>query len=151
MRTVLLCVALVGLAGAGGYLLASGRARPDAAAPAAAAAPATGGAARGVSEAELRRVVRDELAAGRSGPASAGGAREPAAAAPPPGNAAAFDDGMRRVSRAIAQRTWTRDDAAALGRTIETMSPDQRAAILHSLIPALNRGEIKLAYRGELF
>jgi hypothetical protein len=32
-----------------------------------------------------------------------------------------------------------------------TLSPEQRTAILHTLIPALNRGEIRLAYRGELF
>jgi hypothetical protein len=58
---------------------------------------------------------------------------------------------MRRVDVAIAQRRWTRDDAAALGRTLDAVSADQRAAILRTLIPAINRGEIKLAYRGEPF
>jgi len=49
----------------------------------------------------------------------------------------AFADGMRRIDQAIAQRRWTRDDAAALGHAFDTMSPDQRAAVLRTLIPAI--------------
>jgi hypothetical protein len=58
---------------------------------------------------------------------------------------------MRRVNQAIAKRQWTRDDATALSRTLEIVSPEQRTAILHTLIPALKRGDIKLTYHGELF
>jgi hypothetical protein len=153
MRRIVLSIALVGLGAGGGYLLGALRTPPP---PAQAVhdrverAPAAGGD-RGLSEAELRRVVHDELAgAQEQGGAGAPGAA-PAPAAPPPGNPVAFGDGMRRVDQAIAQRRWTRDDAAALGRGLDTMSPDQRAAILRTLIPAINRGEVKLAYRGEPF
>ena len=58
---------------------------------------------------------------------------------------------MRRVNQAIAQRRWTPDDAVALGRTLETVSPEQRTELLHTLVPALNRGTIKLTYRGAVF
>ncbi len=153
MRRILLSIALVGLGAGGGYLRGAMGAPP----------PAPGGPDRawrmpvaagdhGLSEAALRRVVHDELASapGQSG-SGAPGAAPAAPAAPPPGNPVAFGDGMRRVDQAIAQRRWTRDDAAALGRALETMSPGQRAAVLRTLIPAINRGEVKLAYRGEPF
>ena|SRR5215510_846334 len=153
MRRLILSVALVGF-GAGGYLLGSLRAQPQPQPPAAVvrehAARSPVVADRGLSEAELRRVVKEELAA--SGLDQGGrSAREPVQPAPPSANPAAFDQGMRRVNQAIAQRQWTPDDAAALDHTLETASPEQRAEILHTLIPALNRGDIKLTYRGALF
>jgi predicted lipid-binding transport protein (Tim44 family) len=152
MRRILLSIGLVGLGGGGGYLLAA----PDAPPPAAQVGhdrvervPVAVG--DGPSEAALRRIVHDELASapGQVGSGAAGAA--PAAPATPPGNPVAFGDGMRRVDQAIAQRRWTRDDAAALGRALDPMSPDQRTTVLRTLIPAINRGEVKLAYRGELF
>lgn len=152
MRRILLSIALVGLGAGGGYLLSALRTPPPAQVvhDRVERAPAAGGD-RGLSEAELRRVVHDELG-GAQGQGSAGApGAAPAPAAPPPGNPVAFNDGMRRVDQAIAQRRWTRDDAAALGRALDTMSPDQRAAVLRTLIPAINRGEVKLAYRGEPF
>lgn len=152
MRRILLSIALVGLGAGGGYLLGA----PGAAPPAVQVVPdrawrmPVAAGDHGLSEAALRRVVHDELAAQGQGGSGAAGAA-PAAPAAPPGNPVAFGDGMRRVDQAIAQRRWTRDDAAALGRALDTMSPDQRAAVLRTLIPAINRGEIKLAYRGEPF
>ena len=153
MRRLAFSGIVLGLAVGGGYLLGSTRAQ----APASSAVvrgqaerPAVAVLAdRSLSEADLRRVVKEELAARDPGPERA---REPAPAAPAvPGNPAAFDDGMRRVNRAIARRQWTREDASALGRTLDTLSSEQRGTLLRTLVPALNRGEIKLAYRGELF
>jgi hypothetical protein len=159
MRTIVLSMALLGLGAAGGYLFGSLRAQPPLSAlvvPERAERAPSVVADRGLSEAELRRVVHEELAASGQGQAEGQGGAGGSGATPAPpaaaaGNPAAFDAGMRRVDQAIAQRRWTRDDAAALGRTLDTVSPDQRAAILRTLIPAINRGEIKLAYRGEPF
>jgi hypothetical protein len=152
MRRILLAVVLVGVGAGGGYLLGAPGAPPP---PAQVVhdrverVPVAVG--DGLSEAALRRIVHDELAAQRQGESDAAATAPAAPAAPPPGNPAAFGEGMRRVDQAIAQRRWTRDDAAALGRALDTMSPAERTTVLHTLIPALNRGEIKLAYRGELF
>ena len=144
-------VALVALGAGGGFVL--GAARVPAAAAPTTCAPAERATVQvaergGVSEAALRRVVQEELAAGG---VPAGAAAQPAPVAPAGGDPAAFDRGMQRVHQAIAQRRWTADDAAALGRTLETTSVEQRTALLHALIPALNRGEVKLTYRGDLF
>jgi len=151
MRKVIASIVLVALGASAGYLLGAASPRPAPVVPAARVAvehPPIVVTDLAPSAAELRRIVRAELAAGdRDQPAAAPAAPPPA----PPGDPAAFDAGMQRVHQAIAQRRWTRDDAAALGRTLDALSPDQRTAILHTLIPALNRGEIRLAYRGELF
>jgi hypothetical protein len=152
MRRFLLSVVLVGLGAAGGYLLGSLRGPPPTAAPVVRGVVERQPvviADRGLSEAELRRVVHEELAA--SGAAPRGAAAGEAAPPPPPADPVAYDDGMRRVGQAIAQRRWTPDDTAALDRTLEAVSPEQRTAILRVLVPALNRGEIKLTYRGAVF
>lgn len=152
MRRLILSVALVGLGAGGGHVLGSLRAPPPPPVPvvrgAVERAPIVV-ADRGLSEAELRRIVREELAAGDPAHSDAR-ASEPAPAARP-ADPAAFDEGMRRVTQAIAKRQWTPDDAAALDRTLETTSPEQRAAILHALIPTLNHGEVKLTYHGAVF
>jgi hypothetical protein len=152
MRTAILCVAMIALGAAGGYLAAASRTQPQPAATHVPVAHDRAGSpvvvAGGLSEADLRRVVKEELAAGRT---DRDDAPAPAQPAPRADNPAAYDDGMRRVSQALAQGAWTPDDASALGRTVDTMSPEQRDAIFHKLIPALNRGQIKLTYRGALF
>jgi hypothetical protein len=151
IRTIAVSIAAIAItgviAGGAGYLLGSSRS----AAPVPVASPAHGRsepsivvAERGLSEADLRRVVGGDAAAPAAGP-------DAPAAAQRAVDPAAYDDGMRRVQHAIARRSWTRDDATALSRALPTMSLEQRTAILHTLVPALNRGEIKLAYRGELF
>ena len=152
MRRLALSVIALGLAVGGGYLLGSTRAQEPAPALVARtpdAHPAVAVVERGLSEADLRRVVQQELAAREPAPERA---KEPAPApAAPAGNPAAFDDGMRRVNQAIARRQWTREDAMAMARTLDTLSPEQRATLLRTLVPALNRGEVKLTFRGELF
>jgi len=153
MRSLILCMALVGVGVGGGYLLCALRAQPQPPAPVVRGTVERAPVVvtdRGLSEAELRRIVREELAAGRPGQ-DAASAPEPAHSAQPPGDPAALDEGMRRVAQAIAKRRWTPDDAVALERALEIASPEQRAAIFHTLIPAMNRGEIKLTYRGSLF
>ena len=149
MRRLIGLVTLVGLAAGGGYLLGSVRAHPQ--------PPAQVVCGRGerstviadnrLSEVELRRAVRQELAASGLGQAGAS-VQEPAPPVRAPANPAVLDEGMRRVTQAIAQRQWTPDDAAALEQTLEAASPEQRAEILQTLVPALNRGDIKLTYRG---
>lgn len=146
-------VSLVGLSVGAGYLLGGLHAQPVVfAAPAvvhereSANAPVIVAGSRGLSEDELRRVVREELAAGSSAHPAA--APAPAARAADP---AVLETGMQRVTAAIARRLWTHDDAIALGHTLEAATSEQRTEILHTLIPALNRGEIKLNYRGEPF
>ena len=154
MRRILLSIALVGLGAGGGYLLGT-MGTPPASVQVVhdrVERVAIAGGDHGLSEAALRRIVHDELAGAQGqGGSGATGAAPAAPAASPPGNPVAFADGMRRVDQAIAQRRWTRDDAVALGRALDTMSPDQRAAVLRTLLPAINRGEIRLAYRGDLF
>jgi hypothetical protein len=153
MRRVILSVALVGLALGGGYVLGSVRAQPQARAQVAYGHTERSPvviADRNVSEAELRRVVKEELAAsGLSHGAES--VREVAPPASSPADPAVLDDGMRRVNQAIAQRRWTPEDATALAHTLDLASPEQRATILHTLVPALNRGEVKLTYRGAVF
>jgi len=152
VRRIVLSIALVGLGAGGGYLLGAMGAQPPSARVVhdRVERVAVAGGDHGLSEVALRRIVHDELAGAQGQGGSGALAAAPAApAAPPPGNPVAFADGMRRIDQAIAQRRWTRDDAAALGHAFDTMSPDQRAAVLRTLIPAINRGEIRLAYRGD--
>jgi hypothetical protein len=151
-RRTVSAIALAGLGLGGGYLLGAlpAPSLPPAQVVHDVVERAPPGGDRGVSAAELRRVVREELAAAPGQRAVAPGV-DLAPAAPPPGNPVALADGLRRVDQAIAQQRWTRDDAAALGRALDAMSVDQRAQVLRTLVPAINRGAIKLAYRGEPF
>jgi hypothetical protein len=152
MRRVILSVALVALGIGGGYVLGAVRVPPPAPTPVArghAELPPVVIADRGISEADLRRVVKEELAARGAG--QGGGGAGELAPPPPSGNPAAYDEGMRHVNQAIAQRKWTPDDATALEHALETASPEQRVALLHTLVPALNRGDVKLTYRGAAF
>ena len=154
MRGIVVSVALVGLGVGSGYLLgALGAGRePRPSLPTAVVrderAPVVVGG-RGLSEADLRRVVKEELAArptedGRVAP-------QAESSEPPATDPTILDEGMRRVDQALAQRQWTRADAIALGRTLERASPAQRTQILRVLVPAVNRGEIKLTYHGPPF
>lgn len=152
MRRAILLAVLVVVVAAGGYLLGSTRERPQPPAQPAQGhvAPSPSVAAPGgASEAELRRIVKEELAAARLGGGS--GSAQPAAPPPPPADPAAFDAGMRRVNEAIAQRRWTREDAVAFERALRGSSQEQRTTMLRTLTLALNRGELKPAYRGPLF
>jgi hypothetical protein len=150
MRGIIVSAALLGLGVTGGYLLHAPRAesperfrvvRESVERPVIVAG-------RSVSEETLRRIVREELAT-RS--AAEPGTQRPASPAPSLANPAAFDEGMQLVHHAIAQRQWTPEDATALAHVLDTASPEQSAELLRTLVPAINRGEIKLTQQGNLF
>jgi hypothetical protein len=147
MRGIVVSAALLGLGATGGYLLHAPRAespvpfrivREPVERPVVIAD-------RSVSEETLRRIVREELAARSAVQPST---QRPA---PPAPNPAAFDEGMQLVQHAIAERRWTPEDATALDHVLDAASPEQSAEILRTLVPAINRGEIKLPHRGGLF
>lgn len=98
--------------------------------------------------ADLRRAVREELAAV---PAATAPRAEAMHAPRSAADTARVDEAHRQIDRAIAQRAWTREDAQVLGRGLAVATPDERAAMIQTLIPALNRGALRLTYRGELF
>jgi len=147
MRGIVLSAVLLGLGVAGGYLLHAPR--TESPAPVRIVRQPVESpvviADRSVSEETLRRIVREELAA-RS-------AVEPSTQrpAPPAPNSASFDEGMQLVHHAIAERRWTPEDATALDQVLDAASPEQSAEILRMLVPAINRGEIKLTHPGGLF
>ncbi len=154
-----IAAALFVAGGAGGYLLAPGATTEPSRPPddAALARPAAA-ASRGLTEADVRRVIRDELAAmpTRSAPAAASGEEAPGSDDEPaptlsPAAASALQAAHERIERARAAKEWTRDDAAVLSAALEVLQPAQRDELLHTLIPALNRGEVRLAYRGPVF
>lgn len=160
-KNLAIAALLLGVGGAGGYLLspraaptpAPSQGRSDAAParPAAAASP-------GLTEADVRRVIRDELAAlpAPSAPAGASGEAKPDgddAPAPPlsPAAESALLTARDRIDRALVAKVWTQSDAATLTAALEILPPAQRDELLHTLVPAFNRGEIRLAYQGPLF
>jgi hypothetical protein len=142
---------LAAVAASAGYLLGAPRSPPAVAAPHALDAARVSErapvvvAGGGLSETDLRRVVK-ELAAAAPAPD-----KSPPAPAQP-ADPQAYDAGMQRVQRAIAQQQrWTQQDAIALDRELEGMSPEQRTGVLRTLVLAINRGELKLNYRGTPF
>lgn len=161
MRIALL-VALLGSAFVVGYVGgAHTGAEPNPSTPPSSAEPSRDPppAARGIGEAELRRIVREEMAvlprAATEAPSPSvreDARADEAAAEPAPAAAvAAFDAGAQRVRNAIAARQWTREDAQMFARELNDMTPQQRDEVLQTLVPALNRGEIRRSYRGPLF
>jgi hypothetical protein len=156
-KNLALVALMLGVGGAGGYLLAPRETQ--------APAPRAGGvaptwrgapAARGLTEADVQRVIREELAArprgaeGAAGEARPGGDDEPAPILSPAA-ADALQATHERISRALVTKEWTQGDAAALTAALELLPPAQRDELLHTLVPALNRGEIRLAYHGPIF
>jgi hypothetical protein len=68
-----------------------------------------------------------------------------------PENAPAQARAERVVSQALTARRWTMEDAQALRESLASLSPQQGAALLEQLVPAVNRGEIEVETRGPLF
>lgn len=154
MRRLVLVAAAIGCAFVGGYL---GGAASVSSAPAPSTSepsrPHVSGSPRGLAEADVRRVLREELAAMPRAPQDvAGGDAAARTVAEPSASAvAAFGAGEQRVRNAIAVGQWTRNDAQTFGQELVAMTPDQRDEVLQTLVPALNRGEVRLSYRGPLF
>lgn len=148
----------VALLGAG-YLMAP-RATPATAQPQPAAEASRGGAApaRGLTEADVQRVIRQELAAMPTRSTSSDAANDRGATSDEgepaplsPAATTALQATRDRIERARTTKQWNRDDASALATTLELLQPAQRDELLSALVPALNRGEIQLTYPGPVF
>jgi hypothetical protein len=104
-----------------------------------------------VDEAALRSVIRDVL---REELRSAQSATEPAPSprvAPTAENVTAHDKGLECIRSARARRHWTSDDVATMRELLQQMTQEQRDEVLHTLLPAINRGEIAIDVHGPLF
>jgi hypothetical protein len=92
---------------------------------------------------DLRRVVREELAAlPATGNARAGNAVEAAAAAPTPEQSLAADQARAVLGSALARRSWTDNDREALSPQFAAMSPAQREEWLQQYAQAVNQGRL---------
>lgn len=91
---------------------------------------------------QVRAIVREEVAA----------AREPDAPAPDPQRVEAREQAAARahevVARAIEEGTWTEQDRDALRIAMNDLERAQVDEVLAELIPALNEGRMRQAYRG---
>lgn len=112
-----------------------------------------GAQAGGASADQVSAALRRELErAARRAPAPQEQAKaEQVAIEARPENAPAQARAERVVSQALAARRWTMDDAHALRESLAALSPQQGAALLEQLVPAVNRGEIELETPGPLF
>jgi len=124
-----------------------------AAAPAPLTGPARSGhAAAGVDRGALRQVIREELSAALDDrDANAAAANEPEPEAPTEANLAATKRAHAVVASARKAGEWTKADAKALRAEFKQMNDAQREELITTLFPAINRGEIKVRYRGRPF
>lgn len=109
-------------------------------------APAPASAQRDL--AELRAIIREELAQSKAAePLTAGAPKadpdHESAAPPPVGNLPNLDAAHRMVASASASHAWTPKDARAFDELLPTMSPDERREAMSALFSAINRQEIK--------
>jgi hypothetical protein len=108
-------------------------------------APAQGQPSWPAIRAELRAIVRDELAATAAAPeracAEPGGAQPPARAAAEP---EAVDAAVSVVDGAVALGRWTDSDADALRPLLDTLAPSQQEEVLSRLAVAINEQRIVL-------
>ena len=147
--------AATGVAGlAAGFLLAGGSDAPGLAEPvpngqagwAQAPMSAQGQAASSaISLDDLRRVVRDELAA-RDGAAGRADSRiaasDPPATPPDAAQVAAASQASAMLNAAIARRTWTNGDSESAREEVAKMTTDQRVELLQQFAQAVNQGRL---------
>ena len=95
---------------------------------------------------EIGAILRDEL--GKARPETE---RVATVAATPPSQESliAHEQSQSLVARAVSVRHWTRDDAETLRRLLPHMTDEQRDEAFHTLLPAINRGEITLDFTGS--
>jgi hypothetical protein len=122
---------------------AGAAARTDAATGVAASATPRPAAALSVDD--LRRVVREELAAA-GGPAATGRSDPPQVPAASPELTVAQVSAQQRASQlidaAITRRQWTDDDVDALQGLFHQLNPDQQAEVLRQYAVAVNQGRL---------
>jgi hypothetical protein len=88
---------------------------------------------------DVRRVVREELAAQGGGTVAA--ASTPTAP-PSAAQAAAASTAQSVLQTAIARRSWTEADADEMRATFDQLTPDQQAEILRQYAVAVNQGRL---------
>ncbi len=89
---------------------------------------------------DIRRVVREELAAQRPAvPDAPGDSRPPS---PTSKQAAAGSQARSVLETAIAKRQWAETDADAMRDVFDQLSPDQQAEILQQYAQAVNQGRL---------
>jgi hypothetical protein len=146
MRTsILWCVVAAGLGFAAAKLTG---ARSVAPVPAPPVARATYVAAPAIPAESIRSAVRDALREERH-EACAPAPAPPPPPPPPEPDPAALDSGRALVSAALAARRWGPDETADLRALLPQLSDAQRAELLRTLLPAVNRGEIEV--NGSIF
>ena len=88
---------------------------------------------------DVRRVLREELAAGR---ASAPLPASPVAEVVTPAQAAAVSEAQSVLDTALARRTWTEADADGMRASFDKLSADQQADLLRQYALAVNQGRL---------
>ena len=126
---------------AAGFLLGQGREIPAARGPAAVEASTPVAA---LTAEDLRRVVREELAARAPGPAPAA-AGDPQPEVTPEVTAresAAASQAQGVLDAALARRTWTEQDADGMREVFASLSGEQQAEFLRQYAVAVNQGRL---------
>ena len=59
--------------------------------------------------------------------------------------------GQQVVHAALAQGEWTEQDVIAMRLALHELRPEERDALLGTLIPAINSGKVKLNTPGQIF
>jgi hypothetical protein len=95
-----------------------------------------------ISVDELRRVVREELAAHDASRARAVDAPREDAEQPTPAQVVATAEAQAVLDAALARRTWTNGDAEALRERIDELTADQRMELLRKFSVAVNQGHL---------
>jgi hypothetical protein len=104
---------------------------------------ATSASSPAVTLDDLRRVVREELAArGASGPSGPEARVPEAATVPDAAQTAAATQASQALDVAIAKRTWTEADAQVLQDQFMRMAPEQRIEWLRQFAVAVNQGRL---------
>jgi hypothetical protein len=107
--------------------------------------PATSGAGSCLDEAELRRVIREELAAAAAARVPEQGAPAPASAAgspAPPASADRVESVNRQVDEYIRAGVISESEMARLQSDIARLDPTARRAALEKLVRAMNAGAL---------
>ena len=68
-----------------------------------------------------------------------------------PENKAAYQSASSAVRTALAAKRWTDEDAHTLRVSMGQLTREQHEELMELLLPAINRGEIKVETSGPLF
>ncbi|MBM4257608.1 MAG: hypothetical protein FJ147_17155 [Deltaproteobacteria bacterium] len=119
-------------------------------------AQATTAAAPELSRQDLAKLIRDEVrnAVAQESPEAQRAKEEAIAEAKilnSPENKAAYQSASSVVQTAVAAKRWTEEDRDTFNAAIGSLTTNQRTELMGKLIPAVNRGELKVEVNGPLF